>query len=116
MQLSHGIAEAEKIQMRAFFALAGAQPKAAPGEYPVLVYHPHPFAAKRDIECEFMLADQNWSQEEFYDVKIYVNGKEIPCQLEKESSNVPLDWRKRIVFTLEMQPFSMNRVCVFTER
>ena len=116
VQLSHGIAEAEKIQLKAFFALSGGQPKAESGEYPILVYNPHPFAVRRDVECEFMLADQNWSEEEFHDVSVHCNGEKIPCQLEKESSNLPLDWRKKVVFSIDMQPFSMNRVRVFTQR
>lgn len=115
VQLSHGIYEAEKIQMKAFFALAQGQPKAAAGEYPVLIYNPHPFKAKRTVECEFMLADQNWSQEEFYDVNVFVGDKKIPCQFEKEGSNIPLDWRKKLVFDIEMEPFSMNRVSIYTE-
>lgn len=113
-QLSHGITEAQRVQMKAFFALAGGQERAAQGEYPILVYNPHPFAVKKTLECEFMLADQNWSEEEFYDAELYCDGKKLPAQFEKEESSIPLDWRKRIVFTLEMQPFSMNRVRVFT--
>ena len=113
-QLSHGIAEAQRVQMKAFFALAGGQPKAAAGEYPILVYNPHPFAVRKTLECEFMLADQNWSEEEFYEAELFCNGEKIPSQFEKEESSIPLDWRKRAVFTLEMPPFSMNRVSVFT--
>lgn len=115
VQLSHGIAEAEKVQLKAFFALSGGQPKAQPGEYPILVYNPHPFTVRRVVECEFMLADQNWSQENYFDVIAYVNGERIPCQIEKEESNLPLDWRKRVALTVEMQPFSMNRIGLFTQ-
>lgn len=113
-QLSHGIYEAEKLKLKAFLSLAGGQPRAAAGEYPVLVYNPHPFETETTVECEFMLADQNWSQEEYFAVDAYFNGEKLESQLEKESSNLPLDWRKRLVFNIKMKPFSMNRVSVFT--
>lgn len=114
LQLSHGIYTAEKLKIKAFLALAGGQSRAAKGEYPVLVYNPHPFTVETDVECEFMLADQNWSQEEYFAVDAYFNGEKLNSQLEKESSNLPLDWRKKLVFKIKMQPFSMNRVSVFT--
>lgn len=87
VHLSHGIAEAEKIQLKAFFALSGGQPKAESGEYPILVYNPHPFAVRRDVECEFMLADQNWSEEEFYDVSVHCNGEKIPVSWKREQQS-----------------------------
>ena len=113
-QLSHGIYETEKLRLKAFLSLAGGQPRATQGEYPVLVYNPHPFVVETTVECEFMLADQNWSTEEYFAVDAYFNGEKLDSQLEKEGSNLPLDWRKRLVFNIKMQPFSMNRVSVFT--
>lgn len=113
-QLSHGIYEAEKIRLKAFLALAGGQARAEQGEYPILVYNPHPFEAECTVECEFMLADQNWSTEEYFAAEARFNGEKLDSQLEKEGSNVPLDWRKKIVFRLRMKPFSMNRVQIFT--
>lgn len=115
VKLSHGIAETEKVKLAAFFQLASGEPKAAPGEYPIIVYNPHPFTVTETLECEFMLADQNWSQEEFFDVELFAKERRLVSQLEKEGSNIPLDWRKRVVFTLEMPPFSVNRVSAYTK-
>ncbi|WNS43157.1 glycoside hydrolase family 38 C-terminal domain-containing protein [Paenibacillus sp. MMS20-IR301] len=107
-QLGHGLETAARLKTRAFFALAAGQPKAALKEYPVLIYNPHPYAVTGVFECEFMLEDQNWSEEYSLPV-VYQGGRRLPCQPEKERSNIPLDWRKRVAFTAELAPSSMNR-------
>lgn len=106
--LDHGLEIAARLKARAFFALAAGQPKAALKEYPVLVYNPHPFPVKGVVECEFMLEDQNW-KEEFSMPVVFRDGQRLPCQAEKELSNLNLDWRKRVVFEAELAPFAMNR-------
>lgn len=106
--LHHGLEIAARLKARAFFALASGQPKAASGQYPVLIYNPHPFAIGGIFECEFMLEDQNW-QAEFSLPVVYQNGVRLSGQAEKEQSNLNLDWRKRIVFHAELAPSSMNR-------
>jgi len=107
-QIDHGLEIAARLKARAFFALAAGQPKAALKEYPILVYNPHPFPVKGVFECEFMLEDQNW-KEEFSMPLVYRDGELLPCQPEKELSNLNLDWRKRVVFEAELAPSSMNR-------
>jgi len=97
-----------EIRTKAFFALCSGQPKALEGEYPVLVYNPHPYPVKGIFECEFMLADQNWS-DKFSVPVIYQDGVRCSSQIEKESSTINLDWRKRVVFEAELAPSSMNR-------
>ena len=112
--MDHGLEIVSRLKTRAFFALASGQPKAKQGEIPILAYNPHPFKVKALVECEFQLADQNWS-DDFTMAKVYRNGKHIPSQLEKELSNVPLDWRKKIVLSAELLPGQMNRFdCRFT--
>lgn len=106
--LDHGLEELSRIKTKAFFALSCGQEKAKEGEYPILVYNPHPYYIKDIIECEFMLADQNW-ENNFSMPIVYHNNKALPSQHEKENSNVPLDWRKRVVFDAELKPCSMNR-------
>ena len=39
----------------------------------------------------------------------YRGRQKLPSQCEKEYSNLPLDWRKRIVFRATLAPMSMNR-------
>jgi alpha-mannosidase len=108
--MDHALEKISRVKARTFFALASGQEKAAQGEIPVLVYNPHPFRTDAVIDCEFMLPDQNWSNEnKFTDVEVYSDGSKIPAQVEKEASNLNLDWRKKIVFRAELKASCMNR-------
>ncbi len=106
--LDHALEILSRVRMRAFMALSAGQEKAAPGEIPVLVYNPHPWSVETDLTCEFMLADQNWSGTFMLPVA-YRGRQKLPSQCEKEYSNLPLDWRKRVVFRATLVPMSMNR-------
>lgn len=106
--MDHGLEVISRLKARAFFALASGQNKAKEGEIPVLVYNPHPYKVKGIFECEFQLPDQNW-KEEFTLPVIYKDGVRISSQAEKELSNLNLDWRKRVVFSAELEPAQMNR-------
>ncbi len=103
-----------RLKARAFFALAQSQRKAPDGQVPVLVYNPHPFPVRTLVECEFNLPDQNWGTT-FTQVTACRNGRPLPTQLEQESCNVTLDWRKRAVFEAELAPSQMNRFDCRTE-
>lgn len=107
-QIDHGLEILARLKARAFFALSTGQAKATLKEYPILIYNPHPFAVTGIFECEFMLEDQNWN-EGFSMPVVYQGEERLPCQPEKERSNIPLDWRKRVAFTAELAPSSMNR-------
>ena len=106
--LDHGKEILTRVRMRAFLKLAEGQKVAAEGEIPVLVYNPHPYPVEGDFSCEFMLADQNWSETWTVPV-VYRDGVRLASQCEKEDSNLPLDWRKRVVFHTTLAPSSMNR-------
>ncbi len=106
--LDHALELLSRIKMRGFIALAAGEPEAPEGEIPVLVYNPHPYPVTEDISCEFMLADQNWSGSYFLPVACR-DGEKLPSQCEKEDSNIPLDWRKRVIFRATLAPMSMNR-------
>ena len=58
--LEHGRLLCNRLRARAYFALSGSEPKAAPGEYPILIFNPFPYEYETEVSCEFMLADQNW--------------------------------------------------------
>ncbi|MBQ4322218.1 MAG: alpha-mannosidase [Oscillospiraceae bacterium] len=108
-QMDHALEILSRLRARAFFALAADEKKAAEGEIPVLAYNPHPYEAEGDYYVEFMLADQNW-EDEFTMPRVYdEDGNEIPSQVEKEDSNLTLDWRKRVVFHTKLKPFSVAR-------
>lgn len=105
--MSHGLEILSRLKARAFFRLASGQPTAREGEIPVLVYNPHPYPVEEAVECEFQLADQNW-EDSFTVPQAYAGSEAIPTQVEKELSNLNLDWRKRIVFQTVLKP-GMNR-------
>lgn len=106
--MDHAIEAASRLKAKAFFVLADGQNKADDGKIPILVYNPHPYKVKGIFECEFQLADQNRGEGISYPL-VYQNGQKIPCQLEKEESNINLDWRKRSVFYAELEPNQINR-------
>jgi len=106
--LDHGLETVARVKARAFFALASGQPVAQNDEIPVLVYNPHPYKVRAQVECEFMLADQNWN-DSFTLTPVFKNGVRLPSQNIKEDSNINLDWRKRVVFLADLEPSCMNR-------
>lgn len=106
--LDYGLEIAGKWKRRAFFALLSGEQKAAEGEYPILIYNPHPYEVEGDFVCEFQLANQNWTEQTAVPL-ITKEGEELPSQLEKEDCNLNLDWRKRVAFHGRLKPSSMNR-------
>ncbi len=106
--LGHGLEELNRAKARMFFALASGQAKGAEGEIPVLVYNPHPYPIDATIEVEFQLQDQNWS-DAWTLVTAYQGKRALPTQVEKELSNLSLDWRKRVLFRARLAPSQMNR-------
>lgn len=116
MLFSHGKSILNKLRARAYFALTSAEPKAKEGEYPILVFNPNPYEWETEVECEFMLADQNWSDDVVSSFKVVdSSGKEIPAQFIKETSHLNLDWRKRLVFKAILKPMAISRYSVFVE-
>ncbi|MBR7100903.1 MAG: alpha-mannosidase [Clostridia bacterium] len=114
--LNHGILEAERAKIKAYFALSSAEPAAAEGEYPIVIFNPHPYELCENVECEFMLADQNWNQSIHSHITLKDSkGNTVKYQVVKEDSNLNLDWRKRIVFKADMKPMSLTRYSVFVD-
>lgn len=114
--LNHGILEAERVKVKAYFALSKAQAPANEGEYPVVVFNPHPYEITDNVECEFSLADQNWSETVLSKLRVLdENGNAVPYQVIKEESNLTLDWRKRIIFEAKLKPLSLSRYSVYVD-
>lgn len=110
MILHHGLLGAEKMTARAFFAMLATEKPAREGEYPVFAFNPHPYEFDTEIECEFMLADQNFDTESVSFIKVYDdNNNLLTSQVIKEESNINVDWRKRIIFPAKLKPMSINR-------
>ncbi|MBR0536336.1 MAG: alpha-mannosidase [Clostridia bacterium] len=116
MILSHGKNILNKLRAKAYFALTSAQPKAKEGEFPFLVFNPNPYEWETEVECEFMLADQNWEEDIVSSFRVVDSeGNEIPSQFVKEISNFTLDWRKRVVFKAKLAPMAISRFSVYVE-
>lgn len=109
--LDYGLEITKKWKQKAFFRLLEGEAKAFPGEYPILIYNPHPYEIEGDFTAEFQLANQNWTSKYAMPV-VKQNGKKLPCQVEKEACNLNLDWRKRISFHGKLKPSFMNRFSV----
>jgi alpha-mannosidase len=106
--LDHGLEIASRLKLESFFALAGDQHQAQEDSIPILAYNPHPYRVSADFTCELQLPDQNRSGMRS-DVAVFLKGKRISAQLEKEDSHLAMDWRKRVVFSAELEPSCMNR-------
>lgn len=113
--LDHGLEICSRAKARCFFALAQGQPPAKAGQIPVLVYNPHPYPVRAILACEFNLPNFN-VKGTYHRVQVMQGRKEIPSQVEQELSHLPMEWRKRVVFSAELAPGTMNRFdCHLTE-
>ena len=108
-QMNHGLEILSRIQARSFFALAHGQPRAEPGEIILFACNPHPYPVDAIMECEFNLPDFNRSGTISIPT-LRLGRRKIPCQVEKELSSLPIDWRKRVVFRARLAPSSMLRL------
>ena len=109
-RLGHGLDIAERLRARAFFALLSGQPAAGDGEYPVCIFNPHPFAVTGTITCEFQPPEPNADRRVFWQPELTgPDGLAVPLQVEKESCNIQVDQRKRIVFRATLGPGAMTR-------
>ena len=113
--MDHGLEILSRLKARAFFALAQGQPKPPGGRDPHPGLQPAPVSrSRRLVECEFQLADQNWSGD-FTAATAYQGGTPLPTQLEKEEQPQPgLAQAGRLPARLE--PAQMNRFDCRLER
>ncbi|MCK5759000.1 MAG: alpha-mannosidase [Clostridiales bacterium] len=105
----HALVEIRKQKTRAFIALCSGQETAEDGMIPIIAYNPHSYKIDGIFECEFQLPDQNKDKNIFAMPVVYRNGVRVPCQVEHESSNFNVDWRKRSVFRAELEASAINR-------
>lgn len=104
-----GLELVRKVTEKAFFRLAEEIKGANEHEIPIIVLNPHPYPVKRVLECEIMLPDQNRGINAFTDVLVHHKGKAVASQVIKEDSTIPIDWRKKVAFEADLEPFSMAR-------
>ncbi len=114
--LNHGMLEAERVKIKAYFALSSKQRAAAEGEYPVVIFNPHPYELSTNVECEFTLADQNWGEAITSRLRVVdEKGNTIESQVIKEDSNLTLDWRKRVIFKSLLKPMALTRYSIYVD-
>ncbi|HOP12317.1 MAG TPA: glycoside hydrolase family 38 C-terminal domain-containing protein [Oscillospiraceae bacterium] len=107
--MGHGLEITSKANMKAFFAGCGGQTPPKAGEMPVLVCNSLPYTITREIECEYMIEDSKKDGGYTTGIVHDESGKILPCQNEKESSNLPLDWAKKVTFIATLPPMSISR-------
>ena len=101
---------------QALLYLSMCEDVAGEGEYPVFAFNYQPYEVMATCEVEFMLQDQNWSDEiHYFPVVFDMDGNKIPAQLVKENSTLNLDWRKKIVFDAKLAPLGLTRFTVKVE-
>ncbi len=109
-RVHHGLDIVDRLRTRAFFALASGQPVAAAGDYPILVYNHRPHALTDTLVCEFQPPEPNTDRGTFLQPELVgPDGEMVPSQLEKESCNIQMDQRKRLVFTAPLKAAAMTR-------
>jgi len=108
-RIDHGLEVLARLKARAFFALASGEPEAAAGVIPVFAFNPHPFPVRTIVECEFEPWEPNYARTEFWDPRVAAGGKDLPSQVEKETSNISLEWRKRVAFEAVLAPSRLSR-------
>lgn len=107
-RLDHGLEILARLKLRAFLALANGQRKARGGEFPILVYNPHPYPVSMLVECELQPA---WPHKTDGYLMPHVRrgARRLVVQAEKEHANINEDHRKRVVFPAVLAPSRMNR-------
>ena len=113
--LDHGLEILSRVKARSFFALAAGEDVADEGEIPIFVHNPHPFAVRTIVECEFEEHEPNFGGG-YLRPKMSRDGRGLPCQPEKELSNLSIEWRKKAVFEAELEPGALNRFSCRLER
>ena len=107
--LAHSLERLSRERLSSLIALSSEAPRATPGRSTLMIFNPHPYALDEVIACEVGLPRQNWDGDFMYP-QASVDGVDIPTQAEKESSNFSLDWRKRAVMQLHLEPMALTRV------
>jgi len=113
--MNHGLEILARLKAKIFFLTASSEPKAKQGETPLLVFNPHPFPVKTTLEVEFQPQEMNW-EGGFWWPRIEANAEPLPSQVEKEESNLNVEWRKKVVWEATLNPSSIHRFSCFLER
>ncbi|MCS7176429.1 MAG: alpha-mannosidase [Candidatus Kapabacteria bacterium] len=108
-RLSSALHTVDGLLYRSFIALSVGQPPAVPDEIPILVYNHHPYPVTVLLECECQPEEPNRSTLHAQPQLFSEDGTPLSCQELRPESNLPQDFRKRILFRATLQPQRMHR-------
>lgn len=106
----HGLRILNECFMQAFFELIRGQRPAGDGEFPIFVFNPHPRPVRQAVEVEFLIQEPLFDDDRRYRVTARQAGRDIPCQILKELSNISYDRRKRVALDVLLSPSGMTRL------
>ncbi|NQT58205.1 MAG: alpha-mannosidase [Bacteroidetes bacterium] len=109
----HGLEVLSRLRFKILCALLLQEPPVPAGSYPIYVYNPHPHMVSDIFSCEMQLEDQNYT-DVWTTIRLTKDGETLPSQIEKEESNIPLDWRKKVTFRASLEP-GLNRFVGYPE-
>lgn len=113
--IGHAREELSRARTAAFFALAQELGGAPEGALAIVAYNPHPYPLQTVIDCELQLPDVSGKRGR-YDMAVYHGGQRLAAQVERERTNLNVEWRKRVVFRAELPPSQMTRFDCFCEQ
>ncbi|MBQ7994991.1 MAG: hypothetical protein IJ247_02075 [Bacilli bacterium] len=114
---NHGLHLLNQVRADAFYGLIKGQEVAKENTYPILVFNPKTYNEEQYVECEMSIIRSEHYEDGLHTIlHIYdEEGNEMPSQMIKESSNLTLDWRKRVIFKANLKPLSITRFNAVSE-
>ncbi|MDI9471218.1 MAG: glycoside hydrolase family 38 C-terminal domain-containing protein [Bacillota bacterium] len=110
-RLGHGIEIVRREKLATLLCLSQELEAAPPDLATVVLCNPHPHPYRGQVVFETSMPRQNWSHEHlFLYPEASIDGQALPTQAEKEESNFSLDWRKRVVVEVDLEPSSIRRL------
>lgn len=121
---AHGLEILSRLKLALYFAMltnegipapegASKQP-AAPYRTPIYLYNPHPYPVTDIFEYELSLAET--MREGFAKPVLLHESKPILVQRENEENCVPIQWRRRISFSMTLPPAALSKLEFYVEQ
>jgi alpha-mannosidase len=108
--VQHGLHNLNQIRAKAFFSLLQGESPAKANTYPIFVYNPKANDGEQIVECDLSILRDDVSSPWATRLAIYdEKGNRLPSQNVKESSNLALNWRKKVVFSARLKPLGVTR-------
>lgn len=108
--VNHAMHILNKVRAKAFFSLIKGEEVAKEGTFPIFAYNPKTYDAEQLVECDMSILRCDANDPDATRLLIYdENGDLIASQNVKESSNLSLDWRKKVVFKAKLKPLGITR-------